>query len=221
MFLGLAAGGVAWGIVELTYPFFEVPEEYHVPNLGAPPEKLAALQRATERTNGYNAMLYMSLLGGLLAGALAAGRRSIAAAVIAVPIALVAGCLAGWVGSLAHVRWLASTAATDLMPTIEVQATMLSMLGLGVGLAYGASGRSPAAIIAGAIGGLVAGGLAGMLYPVVMSFSFPSVDTAPLIPLESTSRLIWIALLTALVGVAVATATQPKKPAAGIPRATV
>lgn len=212
--VALVAGAIAWGLLQAGDPVFKVPPEYHVPNIGAPAEKLAALQAAVNRTNLKNAMLYLATFGALEALALAALPYRVTGAAIALPIGLALGALAGWIGTLIRAAWVPPDGQADVTQTVLVQGLTLAAFGMGVGLAYGAAGRSLRVLLPALVGGLAAGGLAGVLYPIGLSVAMPAVNTEPLVPLEPISRLIWFGLVAGLLGVLIPlTAQRGRSPA--------
>ncbi len=206
--MALLAGALGWALIQGLHPVFEVPKEYAVESLNAPPEKFLALEAARARTDAKSLTLYFSLLGALLALGQVAWQRSLAQALVALPIGLTLGGLAGIAGSLAHNRWVQGQAGAeggtvDIAQVVAVQAILLGGLGVAAGLALGAASRSPRTMAIGALGGLAGGALAGALYLVVMSVAVPTVGTTSLFPLEAGSRLLWIELAAGLIGLMV------------------
>lgn len=218
LLLSLAGGVVAWLAIGYVHPAFEVPERYHVRELGAAPERLAALKTARQSADRNNAILYGVLIGTLLALGLslgqAAARRSLLWPVIAAHAAGLAGGVAGLAASRLAAGGDQSALDAQLIHSVTVQATWWAIIGLGVGIGTALHLRSWRSVALSAFGGTVAGGLAGLLYPVGMSVLLPDVDSQPLVPLEWSSRLIWIALAAALIGVIAQSASRPAvKPA--------
>jgi hypothetical protein len=211
MILALVAGAVGWGIIESIHPLFLVPEEFHITAMGAPLEDILKLQAATERTDRKNAIVYFALLGGLIAGGIILSQRSVLAVAIATPLGAVLGAAAGWGAHAGHLWRIPQGGQADMNETVAVHMIALACLGLAVGLACGAGRRSLSAAALAALGGLAAGCLAGMAFPIGMSFVMPAVNTTPLIPLEASSRLVWIALSAALLAVIVTVATQGRR----------
>ena len=76
-------------------------------------------------------------------------------------------------------------------------------LGLGVGLGVGLATRTAKGSIKAALAGLAGGGLAGALYPVALSLALPTTATDALLPDEAVARLLWLGLLSGLIGLMV------------------
>ena len=208
LLLSLVAGGAAWGLIQVIHPAFDIPEEFHVVAMGISEEQALAVVAAQERTDRNNATLYLAIVGALLAVGLAAARGRVLGAVVALPIGLALGALAGWGGSLIHASWSMALGEDELLRTMGVQAATLGILGIGVGLAFAAARPRRSLLLAATLAGLAAGAVAGALYPLGMSVVMPAIHSESLIPLEATSRLIWIALLAGLLGLIVPLATR-------------
>ncbi|MGE3780882.1 MAG: hypothetical protein AB7F89_27085, partial [Pirellulaceae bacterium] len=205
-------GAAGCGLVGRIAPVFTVPPEFHLPDMGPPPEKVAAWQAVQSRVDRWNAMIELACLGGCIAGAVALGesirRRSVAPLGIALPLGAVAGCVAGVAGSLA-VESFDFRSVASVTETVKVQAVMLSILGFGIGAAWGLTTGRPRLAWMSGMAGLAAGFLVGLLYPVVASFVLPSANTAALIPGGLWNRLLWIELAAAAYGaLVVATLTS-------------
>jgi hypothetical protein len=212
--LGLIAGCISWAVIQAIHPAFEVPKEYHIEAMGAPQEKVEALISATARTDSKNMTLYWGLCGAILAGLLASSGRSLRAIAIAAPLGLVLGGLAGWLGNLAYAQLVTDSIETDMTRVVAAQAILLAGLGLtgsaGWAIARGSAADAPLYAFAG----LAAGGLAGALYPVIMSVAMPGIDTSSLLPREATSRLVWLLLASGLIGLVMPLAARRRPPAA-------
>lgn len=213
--LALAAGGIAWGIVEGTYPVFHVPKEFDVA-MGDPPEDFVANQQAQNRVARDHAMLYAGLFGGLVALALALNegiaRRSIVSPLIAAPIGAVGGVMGGLVGSLINQDVIAAVGQPELTHTVQYQLALFIPLGIGVGIACSAVGRSWKSRAVAAVGGLIAGALTGTLYPIAVSMLLPTASTDSLVPVESSNRLLWMVLAAGLLGLVVPRFSRPGRP---------
>lgn len=208
----LLAGVIAWGAVEQVHPAFHVPEKYHIANLGAPVEKWVAYRAAANRADGMNAMLVLAILGGLAAAALAlaggTARRSASRLAIAAPLGALGGAAGGLIGTVVHVMWLQTAAQPDVIHTAGQQLAALAALGLGVGLAFGCAQR---AVRTALPAGLLAGALAGIAYPIAVSLLLPATGTESLIPGDRLSRLLYIGLTAALLGLIVPMARKPQQ----------
>ena len=204
--LALAAGGVVWGIVEGTYPVFHVSSEFDVA-MGDPPEDFAANQRAQNRAARNHAIVYAGLLGALVALALAASegvvRRSFVWPLVGAPIGAAGGVAGGLAGSLVHDDVMAAVAQPELSHVVQFQLALFVPLGIGVGIACSLLARSWKSRAMAVAGGLVAGALAGILYPVAAGVLLPAASTDSLIPVEPSNRLLWMLLAAGLFGLIV------------------
>jgi hypothetical protein len=204
--LALFGGAIAWAVIEGTSPVFRVPREYHIRNLGAPTEKFDALRAVEVNVNRHNAMLELTWLGALVAGTLALreaiGRRALWPVLLAVPVAAAVGCAAGFAGSLTY-EALGVGPLAELTATLKVQAVVLGLLGLGIGLALGLSSGSLGGFVVAGIAGMAGGILASVLYPVAVSFLLPGASTDSLVPAGAANRLLWIAIAAGLAGLTV------------------
>jgi len=202
--LAFVGGAVTWVLVETFHPVFHVPEQYAIPDLGAPAEKFEKLRIVQAKVDRCNAMFDLGLFGALVAGSIAAGetiaRRSLKPVVVAAPVGALFGCLAAVCGSIAHELCDPLSPPANLTDTVVVQGVMFAILGGGSGLAVGASGRSARIAAKAMIVGALAGALAGMLYPFAVSIVLPTVNTKPLIPSGTLDRLLWIELAAGLLG---------------------
>lgn len=197
----LLAGAIAWGVVEQIHPAFHVPKEYDIPNLGAPPEKWVAYRAAANRADGMNAMLVLAILGGLAGAALAlAGatvRRPASRLAVAAPLGALGGAAGGLIGSAVYATLVQTAAQPDVIHTAGMQVAALAALGLGVGLAFGWAQK---AVRTALPAGFVAGALAGIAYSIAVSLLLPATGTESLIPGDRLSRLLYIGLTAALLG---------------------
>lgn len=214
--IALLAGAIAWGLIERLHPVFHVSSEYDVPDLGAPAEDFAAHRAARNRADRYNAMLDLAIVGGLVAGALAltgTARRPVTRAVVAVPLGGLGGAAGGVLGSLVHAAWVQTAGQPDVIHAVGLHSAALAPLGLGVGLAAGAAGAAGGRFRTAVPAGLVGGALAGVLYPVAMSLLLPAAETEALIPAESGSRLLYVGMTAALLGLLMPAAASLRKDA--------
>ena len=215
--LGLIAGCISWAAIQAVHPAFEVPKEYHIEAMGAPPERVEALMNATARTDRKNLTLYLGLCGALLAGLLASSGRSLRAIAIAAPLGLLLGGFTGWLGHFAYERLVADAVQTDMTRIVAAQAILLAGLGLAGSAGWAIARGRPAETPLYAVAGLAGGGLAGALYPVLMSVVLPDIDTSTLLPREATSRLMWLLLASGLIGLVMPLAARRRPAAAPIP----
>jgi len=210
--LALVAGGVSWGVAQGTYPMFRVPAEFDVA-MGDPPEDFAANQRAQNRVARDHAIVYAGLLGALVALALAASegvaRRSFVWPLVGAPIGAAGGVVGGLAGSLVHDDVMAAVAQPELSHVVQFQLALFVPLGIGVGFACSLLARSWKSRAMAVAGGLVAGALAGILYPVAAGVFLPAASTDSLIPVESGNRLLWMLLAAGLFGLIVPRTSGP------------
>jgi hypothetical protein len=204
----LLAGLATWGILQATGPVFVIPEEFaHLP-APAPADKLLELDQAMTIANRSNATLALGLfgllLGALLATAEAASRHRAGTAILkgllAGVVAGLAGAVGGFAGSEAFTQTVQVTDWSPLAKTIAIQVGVLGLLGFGVGVGVGlpyAKGRLP---IHGIVGAVLGGVLAGIIYPAVVGYLLPTVDTEMLVPGNRGGRLPWLLLTAGLIG---------------------
>jgi hypothetical protein len=76
LLLALTAGLFAWICLQRYHPAFQVPAEYHIVDIGAPDEKVAAFERQQALADQRNATLFTAVLGGSVAAAMALARCS-------------------------------------------------------------------------------------------------------------------------------------------------
>ncbi len=210
--LAVIGGSIAWFVIEATSPVFLIPKEYHLEELGPPPEEVFAHYAAQAKAIRQNAMLDMTWVGAFVAGMLALGesirRGCIKPALLALPIGAVAGCAAGFVGSFARSA-LNVDELPSLFETVVLQIAMLGTLGAGIGLALGLSTKSWVKVL---VSGLFAGILAGVLYPAAVSVLLPTTATDTLIPNGATNRIVWIWISVGLLGLITTMTCQSERP---------
>lgn len=201
----LLAGLLTWGLTRAVFPVFDIPEE--LKNLPSPqPSHLAVkAERAQIEADRWNATVLFAVLGLTVAGGLAVAEclvRGPAAA--AWWRALLSGSIAGLLGAagglsasllLESPQHLAGL--SPLARTISVQCLGLGLAGLGIGLGVGTLGGGRVLLNA-AVGGVLAGGLVGFVYPTAMGYLLPAAQTERVVPLEATSQLIWLAAIAGI-----------------------
>src|SRR5436190_4260375 len=207
LILGLAAAAVVCGMIQAVHPVFRVPKEFDVPSIGLPTEKFLAHRREQDRVDSKHAALYVGGLGFLLAAALAvreaAARRSWLPPIVAPPLGAAGGALGGMLGSqvLQYVR--VNIGQADLMHMVGAQLAVAVPLGLGVGLGLGLATRTAGGIVKTALAGVAAGTLAAVVVPVAVSLLLPAANTDALLPEEASTRLLWLGLLSGLIGLVI------------------
>jgi hypothetical protein len=174
---------------------------------------------ARELVERQHAMLYVGLLGLLVAGVLGLRegcvRRSICPAIPAAPLGALGGAAGGLLGSLVHEYIYQHYGQPRLEHTVEEQLCVLVPLGLGVGLglALTAARRDRFKTIAAATAG---GAIAALAFPVLVSIVLPQASTDMLLPQDRHSRLLWFGLASGLIGFLVP-ATKPATPEPATP----
>ena len=216
----LIAGGIAWGVIHATDPVFQLRPEFRVNTMGIPKDQQDEYMAELRQVNRDNAALNLAILGGVLAVALSAVRRSILGMVLALPIGVIVGGLAGFAGYWLYMRFSDNWEKFDLTRMVAVHALLLGGVGLAAGLAFGAARWRPSEVVLAAIGGTAAGAAAGALWLLVLSLVAPNFDTAALVPEQPTARLLWILWTAGLVGLVVALSLQ-KRTVTSAPAAVV
>jgi hypothetical protein len=225
----LAGGAIAWIVLQVCHPMFGNPAELlDTAKQGRTfAEQQSALAAAIPKANRYDAMLALAVVGALVGGGLGmaelVAHRSrkpviIIATVVATFIGASAGVVGGLLGDLLYVSIKPAMEPLSLSGTVQIQLVTLGVLGAGIGLGLGAAtGRILAAGYCLFVG-LLAGLGAGLLYPVILAFVLPGVQTQLAVPYTGSSRLLWIALIAGLLGLIVpGTATRRPLPAVGTP----
>jgi hypothetical protein len=207
------AGGLTWGLIQATHPVFHVPEQYHAA-MGAGEAAFAANRRAQDLVERNHAMLYVGSLGLLIGGLLAAREASLRRSLlplIAAPLGALGGMLGGFLGCLVHEYVRREIGQAELMHTIAAQSLLAVPLGLGVGLGLGPATRTISGAIKTTLGGIIAGALAGTIYPVAVSILIPTASTDNLLPEERLTRIFWLAVVAGAIGLVIPIAARQRK----------
>ncbi len=220
LILALVAALTVWGVIQKVHPIFRVPKEYDVPSIGMPPERFAAFRRQQDFVDRKHAMVYLGGLG-LLLGTLLGIRTGLASgswllALCAAPLGALGGAAGGFGGCLVYEYVHAHIGQAQLIHMVLGQLAMATPLGLGLGLGLGLATRTIGGAAKAAFSGVVAGVLAGAIFPVALSILLPAASGDAYLPEESTSRLLWLAILAGTMGLVIpvggstkATAPQP------------
>ncbi len=200
----LIAVAVTWGIVNPPEPFFKVPPEYHLPQLGPPPEKYRAYLEQQHRVDFQNAGAVIGILCGILGGGLAISRVSR----LALPIRVIVGCLgslilgavAGVIGCYLQMS-LSRENQLTVVHSVLINATLFGVAGAGIGAVMGCLQGNLQRIGLTLVTGLVAGAFGGMLYPVIISQLMASVNIEAFIPIDSTARIIWLGMGSLMIAI--------------------
>jgi hypothetical protein len=214
MILALVAGAAVWTVIDAVHPVFHIPQEFHAA-MGAGEAKFAENRRAQDIVERKHAMLYVGGLGLSIALCLALCegilRRSWIAPLVAVPPATAGGVLGGFLGCLVYEYVRKEVGQAELTHTIAAQLLLAAPLGLGVGLGLGLTTRTVGGAIQSAVGGLAAGLLVSVFYPIIVSIALPGASTDTLLPDDRGSRLLWLALLSGLIGLVIPIAGRRRK----------
>ena len=198
------------------HPVFRVPKKFDVPSIGLPPELFAAHRREQDRVDRRHAMLYVGALGLLVGAALgtaeAIRRRSWLPPLFAAPLGAVGGVVGGPLGCLVYEYVRTNVGQAELKHTIAAQLLVAVPLGLGIGLGLGLSTRTIQGAIKGALAGIAAGGLAAAIFPIAISIVLPAANTESLLPEDGSSRLLWFAVLSEMIGLVLPIAARQRKP---------
>jgi hypothetical protein len=215
--LSLLAGFIVWGIVQTVHPLFRVPKEFDVPSIGLPTEKFLAHRREQDRVDRWHAALYLGGLGLLVAAAMsireAVARRTWLSPLLAPPLAAVGGALGGYLGCMILQDVRINIGQAELKHSVEAQLAVALPLGLGLGLGLGLATRTISGFLKTTLGGLAAGAIAGVIYPVAVSVLLPSASADALLPEEPSTRLLWLGLLSGLLGLLIPVAGRQRQSA--------
>jgi hypothetical protein len=209
----LLAGLLAWGYLQFRQPYFTVPEQYHIRSLGESQERWTAFHAQQQRVDRLNAPLDFAVLGGLLSLAFAMTRSACCSLPVrvcaAVPVGMLLGGAAGFLGCIAHQTLTPYEMYPTVADTVKVQSILLGLFGAGVGSAAGLFHRPPKTVLQCAVAGLVAGILAGMMFPLIASFVLPAANVQPLIPPQPVPQLLWLGFSCILLGLIVPLGADP------------
>src|SRR4029079_6870230 len=140
LLIGLDAGLIIWGAVQVAHPVFRVSKKFDVPSIGMPTEMFLRHRWEQDRVDRWNAALYLGGLGLLVSLAIGAwegvARRSIWPLVSA-PLGALGGVAGGMLCCMVLQQVRANGGQADLMHTIEAQLAVGVPLGLAVGLSAG------------------------------------------------------------------------------------
>jgi hypothetical protein len=224
--IGLVCAIVVWAVVQAVHPIFRVGKEFDVPSIGMPTAKFLAHRAEQDKADRRNLALYLSGLGALIALAMGfsevRAKRSLLMTFLAVLVGAAGGAIGGSMGTMILQNVRDNIGQADLKHLVEAQIAAAAPLGLGIGLGVGLVTRSIIQTIKTTLAGLGGGLFAAVMYPVTVSMVLPWASTEMLFPQESTTRVLWLALLAGLVGFAIPFACGQRKlaPATGKSQAT-
>ena len=215
----LTGGLLTWCVVLIFFPVFTLPPE--LADLPSPvPWELGVKQdAATAEAAKQNVTLALAIFGLFVAFLLTAAEafrrhvflsiwwRGILAAFVAVSI----GAGAGILGATVSETLAKTTDLSPLMKTIVMQAAMLGMAGMGIGIGVGVSFGRILLVVGGAAGGALGGALAAILYPVVVGYLLPNLQTERVMPNEPMSSLMWLVIAAVMIGIVLGGLGSAKK----------
>lgn len=200
----LAVGLIGFGFIHSQDPIFQVPEKYHVKNLGESAEKWSAFLEQQRRIERLNASAYFAVLGGALALALVLVNATCCSVlmrtVTALPLGVLMGAAAGFLGAVAHQTLVPNSIQPSVADSVKAQVALFATFGIGMGLVSGLFGSSKRTILGGVVAGALGGILAGMAFPIMASLLIPSASIETLIPPKTPSRLLWLGIGMGLLG---------------------
>lgn len=207
------AAGLCDSVLRVVGTVYPTPEE--VLSLPAVPtdEERASARAAQFGVDRGNAVVWMSITGAVLGSALAvavgclygSGYRIAVGGVAGIVFGGALGCAAGTtaitISSSLTATLLGSASAVE-HKFMMLHGSTWGLVGLGVGLACGLSRPQwqwkP--VMTSTLVGGAAGGVAGVVFPVVAAIALPLVDSAQPIPPVGYARLVWIALASTFMG---------------------
>jgi len=220
---GLLAGAIMWLAYWAVFPVFQ--QSGAAPKMFPTQQDIDTQRAARVHVEIYHAVLFLGLLGMVLGICLAVGeffcRRSRQGAARGVTVTGLSGalfgCLAGILGPMlhAHLKWSVQTSPSTR--AIVVHVLTLAVLGLGVGVGIGTIARQVRAAVRCSTYGLLAGLLAGFLFPLLTAVLLPPNNIDRIVPYEADVALFWFGLPSVLIGVLLINAFQD--PATGKPEA--
>jgi hypothetical protein len=216
---GLAAAALTWILLSEAYPMFMVPEELAGLPPTAPAEQLQKATAAQQEADIRNHIGLLGAYGVLLGASLALGEglarrslgRMLVAGVACVSAGVVFGSLAGGLGHYLFGYYEPLRQLSPLAKTMVVEGAMLATVGCGLGLALGLLTARAGTATTCVIGGILAGALAGMLYPMLTAVFMPGETTEILIPVHTGSRTLWLGLGAGLVGLTIPAVARGRK----------
>ena len=163
---------------------------------------------AFRTVNLKHAIVMTGIFGALLASMLAFGeglaRRSLRTvvfgAVLGIVVGGVLGCLAGLLGFLMDDFSKSVDGFFPVARSVCVQGVVLAVLGAAVGLTFGLLTQRMSAALTCLAYGLLGGGLVAMLFPLGVALAVPNLEPGPAIPNHQIVRLLWIAIVSGVLG---------------------
>jgi hypothetical protein len=205
LILAALAALLAWGVLGIVDPVFELPDHLRDLSGNAPEEQQNELMAASVDTNNNNAtfglVLLASTLGLFLTVAELTFRRERLRAIWGGLLAiLIAGAIAVGGGCLGAFLSLSPLLPDDaLTRTMIVQGVTWGVVGLGVGLAVGLPILRVPLMMTCAVSGMLGGLFAGLIFPITASVLLPNLRTQILMPDPGIGRLLWLGLASGLI----------------------
>ncbi|MEX2120305.1 MAG: hypothetical protein WD847_11980 [Pirellulales bacterium] len=209
------AGVLVWLLVQQFTPVFGPTSEGGPATTEMPPT--AQLSASHGIKYGNTAVVY-GLFGGIVAAFFAvaegAARRSAGYAVVGVLLGLLSGAVFGALGAGAG-RFIETTepSVERMVKTMMMHAAGWSITGLGVGLGFTIASWRGKTIGLAVLGGVVAGGVSGLLFPILAGLLFTGSNTDQIVPAGSGARLFWFVLTASLMAIVVGglRGTRPRR----------
>lgn len=208
---GIVTASAVWFIAERHYPFFAY---LHVGMARAPdPGELETISRYNHLNPAVLLAIFAAAHAAMLAIVEGVARRSTKYVLVGV----VSGVLIGG-GLGAAAGWLAQSVfdlpmhqLIDMAKTVVVQATCWSLTGLGIGIGFTLPAWRRKAICSGAVGAVVGGLLAALIFGPAAALTFQLANTDTLVPQQSVQRLMWLLTAAVLMGFAAGGLGRPRK----------
>ena len=219
LLFGLVAAALFWLLLSAAYPVFMIPDELAGLPPTAPVEQLQKATAAQQEADVRNHVSVLGAYGVLLGASVAVGeglaRRSLGRILVAgaacVSAGAVFGSLAGGLGHYLFGYCEPLRQFSPLAKTMVVQGSMLATVGCGLGLALGVLTARVGTAATCLMGGILAGAMAGMLYPMLTAILLPGVLTEILVPVETASQTLWLGLASGLVGLTIPAVARGRK----------
>lgn len=200
---------VLFSVVETVHPVFQLPEEFQNLPAEISSELLTKYLAASTQVTTWNTILIAAIAGGGLALAHTACGcccrstlgQGIAITLLGLVIGMSCGALGGWGGRYVRLNFVESV--RDLGGLMFAHSIMLGLIGFGAGLARGVGIGTRKAVLMSAAGGLLGGVAAAIAYVLIISIALPGEKIEFLIADKTTIRMIWFALATILVSIAI------------------
>ena len=216
LLLATASVFVVAGIVHAKHPFFRIPSDFNL-EMGASNEKRLKYEALVQQANVSNAMVVLATAGSLLAGSLSLVGQTCCSLASRILSGLVMGAIwgaaTGYVAIIAQPLIVPRGTIPSATTVGASQALAFGLLGAGIGFIFSVTSRSMSSILTGTFKGLLAGGLAGFLFPIIVGLVVTTQESSDLIPKGLFAIMLWIAIPFAAIFFLVtqSSPTQPSK----------